>query len=247
MQALGDLVADARERDGALFESSERAAPYSYSDFAINAWKTGNLLRHYGVRSGARAAVVAGPKAPTADDDPGWLDASPAPLVAFFAGALDGAVVDMDPPAAVDATVLIAPDDWLSEYQRGPGTKALAYGGPPEDPTVAHLEREAWSENPLEPPATVTPDAPVLAADRTYTHGDLLAASRRVVDDHDLSDDDAIVVRAPVTEPGTLVGGLLAPMRAGATVLLGPDQTGTVAVGPADSPDERVIDPAAVV
>jgi hypothetical protein len=246
MQVLGDLVADAREREGTLFESTERAAPYSYADFAVNAWKTGNLLRHYGVREGARVAVVVGPKAPTADDEPGWLGGTPDPLVGFLAGALDGAVVDMSPPAAVDATVLIAPDDWIDDYQRGPGTKALAYGGPPEDPTVAHLEREAWSENPLAPPATVAPDDPVLAADRTYTHGELLAASRRVVADHELTGDDAVVIRAPMSAPGTLVAGLLAPMRVGATVLLGPDRTGTVAVGGPDSREERVIDPDAV-
>jgi len=246
MQVLGDLVAEARERDGPLFESSERAAPYSYSDFAITVWKTGNLLRHYGVREGARVAVVAGPKAPTADDQPGWLGATPDPVVAFLAGAVDGAVVDMDPPAAVDAKVMIAPNDWLADYSLGPGTKALAYGGPPEDPTVAHLEREAWSENPLEPPAEVGPSDPVLAADQTYSHGDLLAASRRVVAESDLTGDDEIVLRAPLTKPGTIVAGVLAPMRIGATVVIGDGATGTVAVGD-NGPEEQVIDPDAVL
>lgn len=245
MQVLGDLVADARQREGALFESTERAAPYSYGDFAVTVWKTGNLLRHYGVREGARVAVVAGPKAPTDDDRVGWLGGTPDPVMAFLAGAVDGAVVDMDPPAAVDAKVMIAPNDWLADYSLGPGTKALAYGGPPEDPTVAHLEREAWSENPLEPPSEVSPGDPVLAADRTYSHGDLLTASREVVDEYDLTGDDEVVLRAPLTEPGTIVAGIVAPMRVGATVLLGPDPTGTVAVG-AGGPEERVVDPAAV-
>lgn len=246
MQVLGDLVADARTRDGALFESSERAAPYSYSDFAINVWKAGNLLRHYGVREGARVAVVVGPKAPAEDDEPGWLGGTPDPVLAVLAAAVDGAVVDMDPPGAVDATAMIAPNDWLGRYELGPGTKALAYGGPPEDPTVAHLEREAWSENPLEPPAEVSPEDPVLAADRTYTHGDLTAASREVVADYDLESDDDVVVRTAVNDPGAFVAGVLAPMRAGASILLGDGQTGTVAIGESEG-QERSIDPDAVL
>jgi hypothetical protein len=246
MQVLGDLVADARERQDALFESSERAAPYSYADFAVNVWKSGNLLRHYGVREGARVAVVTGPKAPTGDDEPGWLGGTPDPVLAVLAAAVDGAVVDPDPPAAVDAKVLIAPNDWLGRYELGPGTKAVAYGGPPEDPTVAHLEREAWSENPLAPPAEVAPDDPVLAADRTYTHGDLLTASRRVVEEHELTEDDEVTIDAPMTKPGTLVAGLIAPMRVGASILLGPDRSGTVAVGDDEPAAGRVIDPADV-
>ena len=243
MQVLGDLVADARERQDALFESSERAAPYSYADFAVNVWKSGNLLRHYGVREGARVAVVVGPKAPTEGDEAGWLGGTPDPILAVLAAAVDGAVVDVDPPGAVDAKVMIAPNAWLGRYELGPGTKAVAYGGPPEDPTVAHLEREAWSENPLAPPAEVAPDDPVLAADRTYTHGDLLAASRRVVEEYDLDEDDAVTIDAPLTAPGTLVAGVIAPMRVGASVLLGPDRTGTVAVGGENADAERVIEP----
>lgn len=247
MQVLGDLVADARERDGPLFESSERAAPYSYADFATNVWKTGNLLRHYGVREGARVAVAVGPKAPDDGDEPGWLGDTPDPVLAVLAAAVDGAILDPDPPGAVDATVLIAPNDWIDDYALGPGTKALAYGGPPEEPTVAHLEREAWSENPLEPPADVGPGDPVLAADETYSHGDLLAASRRVVAEESLDEGDAVVIRAPLTDPGALVAGVIAPMRVGASVLLGEEQTGTVAVGGDDAPEERVIDPGAVL
>jgi len=246
MQVLGDLVADARQRDGPLFESNERAAPYSYADFAVNVWKTGNLLRHYGVREGARVAVVVGPKAPTDEDRPGWLAGTPDSVVAVLAAMVDGAVVDPDPPGAVDAKVLIAPDAWMDEYERGPGTKAIAYGGPPEDPTVAHLEREAWSENPLEPPAEVEPGDPALAADRTYSHGDLLAASREVVEEYELTADDEFVLRAPLTDPGTIVAGVIAPMQVGATVLLGPDPVGTVAIGD-DGPEERVVDLDAVL
>ncbi|WP_225334003.1 hypothetical protein [Halomicrobium urmianum] len=247
MQVLGDLVAEAREREGALFRAAERSAPYSYADFATNVWKTGNLLRHYGVREGARVAVVAGPKDPDDGDEPGWLGPEPTPLQVFLGAALDGAVVDLDPPGAVDATAFVAPAAWLDRYERGPGTKTLAYGGPTEDPTVAQLEREAWSENPLQPPGEVAPDDHALAADELYSHGELLAASRRVAADHDIDEDDAVAIRAPVTGAGAVVAGLLAPMRAGATVVLGDEAEGTVAVAAGDAPEGRTIAPESVL
>lgn len=241
MQTIGDIVAEGRERDGTLFDPAERSTPYSYRDFCTNAWKVGNLLRHYGVRKGARVAVVAGPKSPTAADEPGWIGESPEALQAFLGAALDGAIVDLDPPGAVDAKVLIAPNEWLNQYQCGPGTKPIAYGGPPEDPRVAHFEREAWSENPQRPPGEFGPTDPVLAADELYTHGDLLAASRRVIAEYDLTGEDRVALRAPITEPGAIVAGVLAPMSVGATVLLGDGETGTIAVSDGETPEKRRI------
>lgn len=243
MQTLEDLVAEARGRDGTLFESSDRAAGYSYGEVATNAWKAGNLLRHYGVRPGERVAVVVGPKRPDESAEPGWLGGAPAPVLALLGAAVDGGVVDLDPPGAVDATVLVGPDAWLDRYEPGPGTKPIAYGGPPEDPVVAHFEREAWSENPLAPPGDVGPRDPLLAADELYSHAELLAASRRIVADHDLTADDRVAVRAPFTHPGTVVAGLLAPMRIGATILLGDADGATVAVGDDAASADRVITP----
>ncbi|MBV0900634.1 class I adenylate-forming enzyme family protein [Haloarcula salina] len=243
MQVLADLVADARERDGVLFRSPERSTPYSYRDFATNAWKGGNLLRHYGVRHGTRVAVVVGPKEPTEDDEPGTLRDAPDGLLAFLAAGLDGAVVDLDPPAAVDATALVAPAAWLDRYALGPGTKGLAYGGPVEDPTIAQFERELWSENPLQPPGELAPDDALLAADRIYTHGELLAEGRRVAADYEFDAETTVAVRAPMTSAGALVAGLLAPMRAGATVVYGDAAAADVAVADGDAPEEVVVRP----
>lgn len=248
MQTIGDLVAEGRERDGDLFRRAEGSTPFGYEATCTNAWKVAHLLRHYGVREGERVAVVVGPKTPDGEDEPGRLGDAPTPLVAVLGAALDGAVVDVDPPGVVDATVLVAPTAWLDRYGTGPGTKPVAYGGPPDDPVVAHLEGEAWSENPLAPPTELAPTDPVLAADELYAHGDLLAASRRVVADADLTADDRVRIDAPVTHPGTLVAGLLAPMRVGATILLGDATDATVVVGDADGSAtagaaERAIDP----
>ncbi len=249
MQTVADLVADARETEGIFATGVARAAPYSYHDFATNAWKAGNLLRHYGVRHGERAAVVIGSKEPGPDDEPGWLGDSPAPLVALLGAALDGAVLDLDPPGAVDATVLVGPAAWMDRYERGPGTKGVAYGGPPDDPRLAHFERETWSENPLAPPGDLGPEDDLLAADRVYSQGELLAASGRVVAEGDLTGDDEVVVRAPVSTPGTLAA-VFGVIRAGATLLVGDGAAGDVGVvagpDPESAPEARTIDAAEV-
>ncbi|WP_276271206.1 hypothetical protein [Haloarcula litorea] len=247
METLGDIVAAGRERDGVLFTAPERTAPYSYGDFCTNVWKGGNLLRHYGVREGTGVAVVAGPKDPGEGDEPGRLRDGPDALLAFLAATQDGAVVDIDPPGAVDAAALVAPAAWLDRYELAPGTKALAYGGPSDDATVAQFERELWSENPLAPPAEVGPTDDALAAGRTYTHGDLVAASGRVAEEYGVDATTTVALRAPVTSAGAIVAGLLAPMRAGATVRLGGDDTADLAVAAEDEvPEETVVRPDAV-
>ena len=120
-------------------------------------------------------------------------------LSGMLAATLDGAVVDLVPGTEVDATALVAPAAWLDRYELAPGTKALAYGGPSDDPTVAQFERELWSENPLQPPGERAPDDPALRdADGTYSHTELLAASERVIDEYDVDAETTLAVRAPV-------------------------------------------------
>ena len=248
MQILGDLVATARERDGVVFSTPERAAPYSYRDFCTNVWKAGNLMRHYGVREGTRVAVVVGPKEPTDSDEPGSLRDAPDGLLAVLAATVDGAVAQLDPPSHVDATALVAPAAWLDRYDLAPGTKALAYGGPSDDPTVAAFERELWSENPLQPPGDVSPDDDAVAdADGTHSHAELLAGSERVGNEYDIDGETTVAIRAPITSAGALVAGVLAPMRVGATVRFGDDEPSDVAVATSDTgPEQRVIRPSDV-
>lgn len=249
MQTLGDLVAAGRDREGVLFSTSARQTPYSYRDFCTNVWKGGNLMRHYGVRPGTRVAVVVGPKEPGDGDVPGSLRDAPDGVLALLAATLDGAVARMDPPSEVDATALVAPAAWLDRYDPAPGTKALGYGSPNDDPTVAAFERELWSENPLQPPGELTPEDPAVTdAAGTHTHGELLAAGERVVDGYDIDGETAVALRAPVTSAGALAAGVLAPMRVGAKVVFGPDVTGDVAVADDDEgPEKRVLRPSELV
>ncbi|PSQ34877.1 hypothetical protein BRD08_08480 [Halobacteriales archaeon SW_10_66_29] len=220
---LKELIADAKDREGTVLDAAKRSAPYSYREFASNCYKAGNLLGHYGVHPGAAVAVAVGPKeAPTAsgagDDVPGHLDSAD-PLLAILGGASVGATVDVTPAEPVESRALVAPA-WRSS-ETVPRCSTLAYGGPPEDPAVAHFEAELWSENPTAPPEHVDPEDPALRADgETFTHETLLAVAGDVVADHGLDDTSQVMLSASLTEPGALVTGVLAPLLVGATVVL---------------------------
>jgi len=223
METLADLVSAGRDRAGTALTAPGRATDYSYREFATDAWKSGNLLRHYGVRPGSTVAVVVGPKDPGDGDTPGRLGDGADPLLAFLGGALTGATVDLSPESPVEASALVAPDAWQDRYEVPPGCTRLAYGGPPEAPAVAHFERERWSENPTEPPETVSPGDPALRSAEVTTHGELLTAGREVVDRWRLSEGEVVVLDAPLGTVEAVVAGIVAPLSVGATVSVGAD------------------------
>jgi len=237
MDVVGDLVGRERRSEDLAIRTASRAGSYSYETFCTNCWKTGNLLRHYGVRSGATVAV-----------DSGDSMTQP-PILACFGASLLGATVQLDPATRTDAKALLAPGSRMDNYDASPGTKQLVYGDVPEDPSYGHFEAEMWSENPTEPPDVVEPSASLLATDGgTVTHGAAIEAANRVVAEHGLDDTDEVALRASLAHPGTVVAGLLAPISAGGTVLLDLEATGTVAVGdPEQGVEESVVmDPEAV-
>ncbi|MFT4882464.1 MAG: hypothetical protein ACI9HI_002490, partial [Salinirussus sp.] len=242
METVPDLVAAGRDRDGVALSVPGRTTDYRYDDVCTNVWKSGNLLRHYGLRAGATATVAVGPKEPDEGQEAlGWLD-SVDPLLGLLGAAQVGATVDLDPApdAAVEGRVFVLPDGWVDRYEAAPGTSRVAYGGPPADSGVTHFERERWSENPMQPP-----DPPAAADDLLagYTHGDLVGAAQRVADEHGLGETDRVALGAPLagsgrSVAGTLAAGVLAPMLAGAAV---------VATGPAVGVDAENVAASLVV
>lgn len=226
METLAELVKSARSREGTALDIRERVAPYSYEKSGTNAWKAANLLSHYGVASLGDLAVVVGPKDADSAKRPateGVVD-SPEPLLALLGGTLLGATVDMTPPTEIATRTVVHPAGWGQYYDLGAGCTQLAYGGPPEDPSVVHFEREAWSENPIEPPESVAPeDTAVRANGETYTHAELLAASQQVVDRFDLQAGDEVLLGRRLTDATSLVAGVLAPLSVGATVVIAED------------------------
>ncbi|MFC7045079.1 AMP-binding protein [Halobacteriaceae archaeon GCM10025711] len=98
MDVLGDLVSrDHATGDDRLALRAPGAPPrsYSYREFGTTARKTGNFLRHLGVREGAVVGVTD--------------DATPESLLSLFGVALLGGTVWFGPPAELDARALVAP------------------------------------------------------------------------------------------------------------------------------------------
>jgi hypothetical protein len=241
MDALGDLVArDRRSADGALSAPRERRA-YDYRRFCTTAWKTGNFWRRRGLHADATVAVA---------DDP-----EPEAVFAFLGAALLGARTRFGAPGDVDARIAVAPRGTVDGYDLPPGGQRVAYGGPPDDPSVAHFERDVWSENPAFPETPVDPESIALVAagdgsDREYAHADLLPAARAVADDWSLAPGDEVAVRAPLADPGTIVAGVVAPLIAGAAILLPDDEAvGDYAVvsGSDDASESRTVAASTVI
>jgi hypothetical protein len=229
MDALGDLVARSRRSEESALLAPRENRTYDYHRFCTTAWKTGNFWRRRGVHDEATVAVA---------DDP-----EPEAVFAFFGAALLGAKTRFglpDPADAatssdttatdaddLDARIAVAPCDEIDDYEVPPGTQRVGYGGPPDDPSVAHFERDVWSENPSFPETPIDPETVVLVVagddQREFSHADLLSAAREVADVWDLESGDEVAVRAPLAEPGTVAAGIVAPLLAGAAILL-PDE-----------------------
>lgn len=227
MDTLKDLLGSCRDREGIAIDAPHRVTPYSYREFGTNGWKAGNLFRHYGVRGGAAMALVVGPNEESEASVVGLPDA-PQSLVCLLGGVGLGATVTLTPETPVDGRALVVPADWLDRYPVDPGVSQIAYGGQSDDPSVVHFGTESWSENPMEPPDVVAPDDDAVTIDgETYSHETLLAATREVAGAYEIDEADSVAIGAPLTEPGALVAGVLAPLFAGATILV-PDSEGTV-------------------
>lgn len=227
MEVLGDLVARSRRSDAVALRHAPSGRSYNYHQFCTTCWKVGNFLRNEGVRGGATVVVAPDP--------------DPESVLALFGSTLLGATVQVG-GSAVDSKALVARTERVDGYDPGPGTRRIAYGIEPEDPAVSYFERDVWSENPSEPPDTVAPDDTALTADnRTYSHADLLAASRRVGEKWGLADSDSVVVRSSLAHPGTIAAGIIAPLLSGGEIVIPDEETaGEFAVADGDAPEPSV-------
>ncbi len=222
MDVVGDLLArDRRSRAPALVTAggSER----TYHDLITNAYKAANVLRYLGAREGSTVAIAPVPGFHT--------------ILAFLGAARLGTRVRFDPTRGVDAgdRVVVVPVADEAGMAVEPGTKLVAYGGPPDRPETTHWEQELWSENPGTPPSNVGPSDPLLVHERdeteerveiTHTHAAVLATAERVAGKHDLAADSRVVLRTTLTDPGAVAAGVVAPLSVGGTVVLAPRDVG---------------------
>ena len=198
---------------------------YDYHWLCTTAWKSGNFLRHAGVREGVTVGVVGD---------------GPLALLAFLGTTLLEGQTRFDPPTDLtddDAfRALVAPVDDLAEYDLPQGAQRVGYGDKPDSPDVHHFDAGVWTENPSFPPLSIDPDTTILTdGEQTVTHEQVLEAADAVVDDVGLEAGDRVVVRASLSDPRTVVAGVIAPLLARGVIVLPtgdetPTERGTCAV-----------------
>ncbi|MBB6647944.1 AMP-binding protein [Halobellus ruber] len=213
---LGDAAARERRTSGTALRARGSGRTYSYRDFVTTSYKAGNVLRHLGVRPGDEIQVAS--------------EHVPEPVLTFYGAAQLGAVTRFD--TGVEGTpprVAVAPATRESAFDLPPGHHLAVYGDPPTDPSVTHWEAEVWSENPAVHPVAVEGSDPLFAAEgRTYTHDEVVTAAADVVADAGIDPGSAVVLRGPLTDPAVVIAGVVAPILAGATVVL-PDGRAEIA------------------
>ncbi|WP_226006749.1 hypothetical protein [Natrinema salinisoli] len=209
------LTRELRDDTIALVDATGRE--YDYHWLCTTSWKAGNFLRHAGVRDGVSVGVVGN---------------GPLALLAFFGTTLLEGTTRFDPPRDLtdedDFRTLVAPVDRLADYELPRGAQRVGYGDEPDAPGVHHFDAGLWSENPSFPPLSIDPETTILTdGERTVTHGQVLEAVREILEEYDLGADDRVVVRAPLSDPRTVVAGVIAPLLAKGVIVLPGDETGT--------------------
>ncbi len=267
MNTISALIANAREREDTFIEAVGRSAPYTTREFCTNCWKAGNLFGHYGVHPGSDVAVVFGPKPGERNNSgeetelgeethspvpEGTIDSAD-PLLAVVGATLIRARANLTPETPVETRALVRPagEQWRNRYPTTARCSTLAYGGPPTQSSVVHFEAKLWSQNPTPPPETVDAETPALVADgSTYTHGQLLAATERIIDSYGIDESTRIAfplnptdsnsLLADFREPGAFVAGVLVPLYCGGTMVLGSSDGATLVIGEGTETDLSV-------
>lgn len=243
---VGDLFErERRSETPALEDATGRV--YDYHWLCTSSWKAGNFLRHSGVRRGVTVGVVGD---------------GPLALLAFFGTALLEGTTRFEPPEDLEreygdrhehgrgtgtrtenGTVsehefrtLVAPVDALESYTLPQGAQRVGYGRKPEDPAVHHFDAGLWSENPSFPTLEIDAETPLLSdGNRCYTHGAVLGAARKVVDERGIDDETRVSVNAELDDPRAVTAGVIAPLVAGGTIVLSDPESGSATDPDVDS------------
>lgn len=233
---IGDIM-DRDRRGGTVALRADAADRYyTYRDFITTSYKSGNVIRYLGGRSGDDMLLIPNPL--------------PEPVLAFYGAAQLGIVtrfnktVQRDHSAEELPQVVLAPSTQEEAFELPPGHKLAVYGDPPAASTTTHWETEVWSENPAIHPTSVAPsDIALNTGAQTYTHEEIITAAVRVVNQVTITPGTDVVVRESLMNPRVVVAGLIAPLLAGATIVF-PDKTttGEIGVSTETVPESKRID-----
>ncbi|MXV61121.1 hypothetical protein GS429_03415 [Natronorubrum sp. JWXQ-INN-674] len=213
------LTRELRDDRTALVDATGREFDHHW--LCTTSWKAGNFLRHSGVRNGVTVGIVG---------------SNPLALLAFFGTTLLEGTTRFDPPTDLTEVeafrALVAPvrDLESGSYDLPRGAQRVGYGTNPEEPDIHHFDAGVWSENPAFPPLDIDSDTAMLTdGAETYTHEDVLEAARAVVEEFSLETGDRVVVRDSLSDPRTVVAGVIAPLLAESVIVLSGNDESTAA------------------
>lgn len=230
MDVLWKLLARDRRREAVACRLGADERVYDYDRFLTTAWRAGNYLRHLGVREGVVVGIAE--------------DRIPETLLAALGSGLLGATAWFDPPLGADLQAMVAPAGEIEVQSGLGGCQRVAYGGSVADPSIERFEEGIWSENPTVPPERPGPETTILTdGNRSYSQHQLLKAATRFAQRDEVGEGTAVVVRAPLDDPGVFIG-ILGTLRASATVVCPEccEEAGDVALG--EGPEASTVDPA---
>jgi len=208
-QTVDDLFErDRRSDDPALVDATGKEFDYHW--LVTTTYKSGNFLRHTGVRRGVTVGVVG---------------EGPLAVLAFCGTALLEGTTRFGPPTDLtdggEFRTLVAPVDDLAEYDLPDGAQRVGYGDKPDAPDVHHYDAGLWSENPSFPPASIDPGTDLVTdGEVTVTHERALEVAGEVAEAYGIDDGCRVAVDAPLADPRTVIAGVLAPLLVGGTVVL---------------------------
>ncbi|MGZ0745782.1 acetyl-CoA synthetase [Haloparvum sp. AD34] len=230
MHELGDLAV--RNQWGRTPAIRSPGRVYTHRDLYTSVQKVATFFTYYGGEGGTQIDV-----------EP---EAQPEVVLSILGAARLGAIANLTPTG--DGEIVVVPAAKEDEYDLDPDQSGIVYDGFPSGPRFVGWELDVWDGSARTGPRLeAAPEDGVLRTeDRTYSHGELLDAADRVVEEYGIEEGTEVAVRAPMGNPGTIAAGIVAPLKVGGTVLFpGTDDLGDVGVGFGVA-EQREVDPTTV-
>jgi len=230
MKTLDELLFQTDYDDATALRAPGRGEQvYTYERLRETVCDTATLFDELGIDGIGRVAIAAHPTAH--------------PVFAFYAAAVTGATTWVGAPQKVNAHVAVAPTDMVAEYTLPTDAARIGYGEKPADDDVLHFERAIWKAKGEEPDPDVLPGTKAITdGEWEYSHRNLLTAAKDVAER--LDEDTIVSMRADLSNPRAVAGGIVAPLLVGGTIRF-PDTaaepTGDVAITDDHAPEPRAI------
>lgn len=216
MDVLGDLAV--REQWSRTPAVRAPGRVYTHHDLYTSVRKVATFFAYFGAGSGGHV-----------DIEP---EAQPETVLALLGATRVGAVANLTPTG--EGQIIVTPADKEDQYELAPGQNGIVYDGYPNSPGFVEWELDVWDGSARTGPRleTARGDAALRTKDRTYSHGELLDAADRVIEEYDVDEDTEVAIRAPMGNPGTIAAGVVAPLKVGGTVVFpATDDLGDIGVG----------------